>query len=115
MFSTADWSSLQFNESGNQILVGTEKGMSIVLDGFEGAVQRVFTGTSQRPAVSCITSDDKTLLMGNDDGSVTGWSLESGTMLKRLEGHTGPVKSIASNPKYAQFASCCKQTALWVW
>ena len=111
----ADWTSLQFNKSGSQILVGTDNGMSIVLDGFEGTVQRVFSGEMKRPAVSCITSDDKTLLMGNGDGSVTCWSMESGTMVKRLEGHTGPVGAIAANPKYAQFASSCKQTALWIW
>ena len=115
VFATADWTSIQFNTSGNQIFVGTDKGMTIAMDGFEGTVQRVFPGTAQRPAVSCVTADDKTLLTGNDDGSISCWSVESGELLKRLEGHPGSVQAIAANPKYAQFASACKQTALWIW
>lgn len=38
VMSKADWTSLDFNKSGSQILVGTANGMSIVLDGFEGTV-----------------------------------------------------------------------------
>jgi WD40 repeat protein len=115
ILSKDEWTSLQFNKSGSQILVGTEKGMSIVLDGFEGTVQRVFSSSTQTPAVSCFSSDDKTLLMGNEDGSVSCWNVETGAMVKRLEGHPGPVRCLASNPKYTQFASACKQTALWTW
>lgn len=115
MLSSADWTTLRFNTSGNQILVGTEKGISIVMDGFEGTVQRIFSSSSQRPAVSCFSSDDRTLLLGNDDGRISCWSLELGTMVKQLDGHPGPVNCIASNPKYAQFASSCTNIALWVW
>lgn len=115
--SKADWTSLSFNKSGNQILVGTALGISIVLDGFEGTIKGVYAGASSqsRPAVSCITPDDQTLLIGNDDGSIQCWNLATGVMQKRLEGHPGPVQCIAANPKFAQFASACKQTALWSW
>jgi COMPASS component SWD2 len=114
-FSQADFTSLQFNTSGNKILAGTDRGMSFVMDGFEGTIQGVFVSTSQRPAVSCFSSDDKTVLVGNEDGSITCWDVETGSMMKRLDGHPGPVQCIASNPKFAQFASACTQTALWTW
>lgn len=115
--SRATWNSIEFNVSGNQLIVGTEKGMSIVLDGFEATVQRVFCPPvkTDRAAVSCFTPDDKTILAGNDDGSITCYSAESGSVVKTLEGHKGPVTCIRPNPKYAQFASCCSSTAVWTW
>lgn len=115
--SQCDWTSMVFNLSGNQILIGAEKGMCILLDGFEGAVQRVLVGpeSTERPAVSCCTPDDRTVLQGNDDGSISCWSVETGTITKTLKGHAGPVSCIAANPKYAQIASTCTQTALWTW
>ncbi|GAX19918.1 COMPASS component SWD2 [Fistulifera solaris] len=114
-FSHADFTSLQFNTSGNKILAGTDRGMSFVMDGFEGTIQGVFVSTSQRPAVSCFSSDDKTIMVGNEDGSITCWDVETGSMVKRLDGHPDPVQCIASNPKFAQFASASTQTALWTW
>jgi COMPASS component SWD2 len=114
--SRADWASMQFNASGNQILVGAGQGMSIVLDGFEGTVQRVLVDRpSSASSCCCFTSDDKTVLQGNDDGSITCWSVESGTVVKRLEGHPGPVTCVAANPMYTQIASACANTALWTW
>lgn len=115
LLSKVEWTSIEFNLSGNQILVGAEKGMSMILDGFEGTVQRVLVGKSDRPAVSCITPDDKTLLQGNDDGTISCWSIESGSVVKTLEGHPASINCVAANPKYAQIASCCTQTALWTW
>ena len=115
--SRATWNSIEFNASGNQLIVGTEKGMSIVLDGFEATVQRVFCPAmkTDRAAVSCFTPDDKTVLQGNDDGSITCYNAETGSVVKKLEGHNGPVSCIRPNPKFAQFASCCSSTALWTW
>jgi WD40 repeat protein len=107
---------LSFNTSGSSILVGADQGMTVVLDGFEGTIQRVFVGSpsSTRPAVSCFTTDDRTILCGNDDGSILCWDFATGALSKKLTGHFGPVTAIASNPKYAQFASACSQTALWL-
>lgn len=115
--SMVDWTSMDFNVSGTQIMVGTEKGMCILLDGFEGAVQRIFVGpkTTERAAVSCFTPDDATVLQGNDDGTVSCWSVETGAIEKTIPAHPGPISCIASNPKHVQFASACTQTALWAW
>jgi len=113
--SKSDWHSITFNKSGSQIMVGADKGMSVVLDGFEGTVQRVLVAKSQQPAVSCFTPDDKTIVAGNDDGSITCWDVGSGAVVKNLTGHNGPVNCVAANPRYAQLATACKDTALWLW
>lgn len=112
--SQAPWHSLVFNQSGSQLLVGSAEGMSFVLDGFEGTVQRVLAAKSRRPAVSCFTTDDKTVLASNDDGSITCWDVHSGDIVRTLSGHLHPVNCIKPNPKFAQLASCCKDTALWL-
>jgi WD40 repeat protein len=111
----ADWRRIQFNQSGDQILVSGDKGLTVVLDGFEGTVQRVFVNKSERAAVACFSADDKTVLEGNDDGTIRCWNIESGVVVQTLEGHVGPINCLAANPKYAQIASSCKDTALWIW
>lgn len=115
--SKSTWNSIQFNSSGNQLIVGTDKGLCIILDGFEATVQRVFcpSRSTDRAAVCCFTPDDKTVLSGNDDGTITCYDVNTGNVVKKLEGHSGPVGCIASNPKYAQFASACSNVALWTW
>ena len=125
--STASWTSLAFNASGNQLLAGTVEGLAIILDGFEATVQRVVaptaklttttdsTTTQGSGAVCCFTSDDKTVLLGNLDGTISCYNVDTGTVVKSLTGHTGPITAMAANPKYAQFASACSTTALWSW
>ena len=114
--ATAAWKSMEFNRAGDRILVSAERGLAIVLDGFEGTIQRVMVEEGDGTAVCCFTSDDKTVLQGgNPDGSISCWNIEMGTVQKKLTGHVGPVKCIASNPMYTQIASSCTQTALWTW
>jgi COMPASS component SWD2 len=108
------WSSMKFNATGTQILVGSSDGLSLTLDGFEGTVQKAFCDKNATGA-SCWSSDDKTILTGNQDGSISCWNVESGELVKKLEGHSGPVGCIASNPKYTMLASACTNTALWLW
>ena len=115
--SQSDWSSIEFNLPGNQMLVGAENGMCILLDGFEGTVQRVLVEPKEtkRSAVCCFTPDDRTVLQGNEDGSISCWDVNTGAVAQTLQGHAGPVNAISPNPRYCQFASACTQTALWCW
>lgn len=115
--SNANWTSIQFNMSGNQILIGAEMGLCILLDGFEGAVQRVLVEPKEtkRAAVCCFTPDDRTVLQGNQDGSISCWNADNGMAVKILSVHNAPVHAVAANPKRCQIASACSQTVLWNW
>ena len=115
--SQGAWTSIKFNVAGDKILIGTENGMSLILDGFTGVIQRIIAGqnATERNAVSCFTPDDETLLLGNDDGTISCWNIQTGSVVKTLIGHIGPVSCLAANPKYSQFASACSQTAIWNW
>jgi COMPASS component SWD2 len=109
----APWHHLAFNQSGNRILACADEGICLVIDGFEGTIQRVWRARSKHLAVACFTADDQTVLAGQDDGSVACYDITSGSMVKTLTGHDGRVGALTSNPKMAQFASGCQQIALW--
>ena len=115
------WKSIDFNKSGKQILVKTESGLVIIVDGYDGAVTNVFfsEGSDGAPTTgatgACFTPDGNTVLVGNGDGSISCWDAVYGILVKQLKGHVGPVGCIESNPKYAQIASSCTNTALWSW
>jgi WD40 repeat protein len=109
----SDWTSMTFNASGNQILITGKNGLCITLDGYEGTLQRSLSS----PGVSsaCWTTDDKTILVGNEDGTISCWNVDTGAMIRKLEGHTGAVSWVGVNPKNSMFASCDANTALWIW
>ncbi len=123
--SKAEWTSMEFNESGKQILVGTVGGVALSLDGYEGSVLHAFLvetdghatgGSSQAlPMAACFTSDGGTVMCGNDDGTVSCYEADSGLLVRKIRGHPDRVGAIAANPKYKQFASACTNTAVWIW
>lgn len=112
-----------FNASGNRILVHANEGYALVLDGYEGTVQRIFRSTRGNALVSCFTPDEKSLLVGSDtDGLIDVFDLQSGRAVTTLEGGHGPaseagaVTALTCNPKYAQIASGGNSnTSLWIW
>lgn len=109
------WKTMNFNASGNRILIEADPGITIVLDGYNGSVQRIFQGKEGNPTSACFTPDDLSVLIANDTGKVDCWNIQSGTLVKTLEGHVGPVGAVKCNPKYAQIASSCSNTCLWIW
>jgi WD40 repeat protein len=111
--SSLTWNSISFNVSGNRMLVEADPGLAIVLDGFEGTIQNIFSGGQKSAA--CFTPDDHSLVLGTDSGTIQCLDLNSGSVVRTLEGHKGPVGAIACNPKYAQLASSCTNTCLWIW
>lgn len=118
--NTANWKKMRFNKSGKQILITTDSGLVMMIDGYEGTVTHVFfsegeNGPSTQSVAACFSSDDKMVLIGNEDGTISCYDADNGILVKKLEGHVGPVGCIASNPKYGQFASACTNVALWHW
>lgn len=120
--SKVKWASMNFSTSGKHLLVTADSGLGLMLDGFDGSVTNVFLAAGKdgntapvHPMAACFTPDDQTVLVGNEDGSIGCWSTQNGKLVRKLEGHVGRVGCIAANPKYAQIASSCTNTALWLW
>jgi len=117
VLSRSEWTSIKFDKSGKQLLVTGKKGLVMTLDGFDGTITNVFSNPSSTNGElsACFTPDDRTILTGNEDGSIHCWNAKNGNLLRKLEGHTNRVGCVAANPKYAQVASACSNTALWNW
>lgn len=65
-----EWKSIDFNANGNQILIHADPGLALVLDGYEGTIQRIFQSSSGTATSSCFTPDDQCVLMGTEAGTV---------------------------------------------
>ena len=122
--SKAEWTSMEFNKSGKQLLIGTMGGVALTLDGYEGSVIHTFqtetggsaSSTSQpQPMAACFTSDDGSIICGNDDGTVSCYQADSGLLARRLRGHAERVGAVAVNPKNMQFATACTNTIVWTY
>lgn len=104
------FNSLKFNASGNRMLVQSDQGLAIVLDGYDATVERIFQSDKSRGTVSCFTPDDQSVLMGAEDGTIDCWNIQSGDLVKQMKGNVGSVSAIECNPKYKQIASSCTST-----
>jgi WD40 repeat protein len=117
--SRSQWTSIDFNKSGKQILIGAKGGVAHTVDGYEGTVLHSFQAegesNSHLPVAACFTSDDQSVLCGNNDGTVSCYQSDSGLLARKLRGHVDRVGCVAANPKYKQIASSCTNTAVWVW
>mmetsp|Transcript_17134 Transcript_17134/g.32419 ORF Transcript_17134/g.32419 Transcript_17134/m.32419 type:complete len:359 (-) Transcript_17134:57-1133(-) len=119
----AQWKSMTFNKSGKQILITTDTGIVVMVDGYDSnKVTNIFLSkgvnggpNGNQAAVACFSSDDQTVLVGNENGTISCYDSLDGSLLRTLEGHVGKISCVASNPKYAQIASACTNVALWLW
>lgn len=107
--SKSEWTSMQFNLSGKQILIGTAGGTALTLDGYEGTVLHSFVSES-----TCFTADDRSIICGNEDGTVSCYQADSGLLVRNLRGHVDRVGAVAVSPKYKQMATACRSTVVWL-
>jgi len=121
--SKSEWTSIEFNKSGKQILACANNGVAVSIDGYDGRVEHGFVAEVRQPGgphpgmpiAACFTPDDRSVVVGNDDGSVSCYQASSGLLARRLRGHVDRVGAVASNPKYCQIGTACTNTAIWVW
>lgn len=119
--SKSEWTSVQFNQSGKQILIGANGGIALSVDGYEGTILHSFQteagpggASSSLPMAACFTSDDRSVICGNDDGTVSCYQADSGLLARKLRGHVDRVGAVAVSPTYKQMATACTSTAVWI-
>ncbi|KAL7460607.1 hypothetical protein ACHAXS_001051 [Conticribra weissflogii] len=120
--SLSEWISMEFNKSGKQILIGTKSGVAITIDGYDGVALRSFMldsghdkASSSEPLAACFTPDERSVLCGNENGTISCFDANTGILNRKLKGHVDRVGCVAANPKYTQIATSCTNTALWIW
>lgn len=121
--SKAEWTSMEFNQQGNLILVTGKKGLGLLLDGYDGHVKQIYVdpargtkqSTNESSLVACFSEDDKYVISGSDDGSVCVWEPLEARLIQKIEGHVDRINAIECNPKSALIATACTNTALWIW
>jgi WD40 repeat protein len=78
-----------------------------------GTVRR-YVGHTDGVFTLAISPDGRTLLSGSDDKTVILWNLETGEILKQLEGHTTWLNDVAFGPDGQMAASVSDEmTILW--
>ena len=128
--SRSEWTSLEFNRSGRQILACTKGGYALNIDEYKGStlfamlaeegganssVPSSSSSSSSSSMSACFAADDKTLLCGNENGTVSCVDAETGAPQRMLRGHVDRVEAVVVNPRYAQITMACTNTALWIW
>jgi WD40 repeat protein len=62
-----------------------------------------------------VSPDGRFIVSGSDDRTVKVWELESGRLLRSLEGHTGGVNAVAVSPDGRFIVSGSSDRTVKVW
>ena len=60
-----------------------------------------------------VLDDQVTVVSGSADAVLLRWSLETGEVMERLEGHTGPINAMAVHGQWLATASDDRTVRLW--
>ena len=71
--------------------------------------QFMLTGHLSPVVVMAVSADSKTLVSGDENGVVNGWSLETGQLLHSLAAYPGAVKAVAITPDGKSIVSLVNQ------
>jgi U3 small nucleolar RNA-associated protein 15 len=91
--------SARFRSDGQLIVAGGEEGLVRVFDANSKSVLRTFSDNSKRPVrVTRFSPNNKHIMAGSDDCTVTCWDLQGTTSLFTLTGHKDQVRAGIVSP-----------------
>lgn len=76
------------------------------------------TGHIQRLNTIVFSPDAKTLASGSDDNTIRLWDVDTGKLIRTLEGirgHSGPIKTVAFSPNAKTLASGSADSTIHLW
>ena len=105
-----DWSQIELSSDGKDLLISTRQDVHYLVDGFSGALKRVFKGhvnTAQVDLQATFSPDSMFVFSGSQDGTIHVWNRDTGVHVAAYEGHKTALTCLRFNPKYCMFASAC--------
>ena len=89
----------RFSPDGKTLASGSSDGSIILWDvATRQSLGKPLIGHKSYVTSVAFSPDGKILASGSDDNTIRMWRVSDGTLLSTLEGHTGPVLSVAFDP-----------------
>ena len=112
----ADLQHLAFSPDGTRLAVASGEGASI-WDAATGKQQLTFSGHGKgvRNGGIAFSPDGKWVASSGNDGTVQVWEAETGKVIFKLTGHTGPTFGVAFSPDGKSLASSSVDRTVKVW
>lgn len=102
------------SESLSQVIAATEYGNLLAVSLETGEVSHQID-TGVHPTAMCLTSQDKTLLLANEDGHISVFETSTLTEQGRRQGHTGPIIALVPGARDNEFMSFAKDATCRTW
>eukprot|EP00730_Choanoeca_flexa_P018203 TRINITY_DN8841_c0_g1_i5.p1 TRINITY_DN8841_c0_g1~~TRINITY_DN8841_c0_g1_i5.p1 ORF type:complete len:334 (+),score=55.60 TRINITY_DN8841_c0_g1_i5:80-1081(+) len=110
------WTDITFSPDGKLILVTTLSGVLLVVDAYEGTINKALNNAFKNPGLPIQASwspDSKTILTGDGQGTINFYGVD-GTLIHNAKGHHEASTCVRYNPQYAMIASACSMLAFWL-
>lgn len=113
---------IRFSLDGKYLL-GVVEGRIYLLNAFTGDVVRRVTNSSSGSDVAaeggmaleaCLSPDSAYIISGCTDRSISVWSVATGDVVARWEGHAGIPACLKWSPRKLLVASACQALSLWI-
>jgi len=102
-----------YSPDGEILAVTSSVGISLYKSSSLELIQ--FIDTNNPVNSIAFSPDGRTMVSGNDDGSVRLWRVSDGVLLMNMKGHTDRVTSVAFSPDGQAVASGCADFTVRLW
>eukprot|EP00002_Diphylleia_rotans_P021446 TRINITY_DN4172_c0_g1_i1.p1 TRINITY_DN4172_c0_g1~~TRINITY_DN4172_c0_g1_i1.p1 ORF type:complete len:728 (+),score=99.57 TRINITY_DN4172_c0_g1_i1:43-2226(+) len=105
---------VRFNPSNNTFVTAGNQGTIKIWEG-RPPFQQLNEMQEHKEAISCMVLDGNFLITGSDDCTIGIWDLFSNMLLRKLSGHTGPIRDMILLPECGHVASCSEDMTIRIW
>ncbi|KAL4472618.1 hypothetical protein ABPG74_018567 [Tetrahymena malaccensis] len=113
-YDCAQVRTLKFSQNGEQILCSTIDGYILLIDSFEGGIQKkIFTG-GEDLMDPCITPCCQYIITGGEKGMIQVWKTKTGEEVTKLQGHFLKPQICKFSSTHCILISACKNLIFWI-
>ena len=101
--------------SNNDELIFTSHLNIIIIRNVDSGLPLLTIKNSSNFTIVCISPDNKYILAGSDDNSMSLWDIKSGLKIREFYGHSGRINSVAFSPNGKQILSGSDDMTARIW